>query len=91
MQQHVERWKRMMADNNSLAERLESGEIRAFSGPSSAPGSDVSSSLAARLRQINADLQRLIDRHGQRDPDEVILFDESSDDVGGNDRTDPSV
>jgi hypothetical protein len=62
--QHLERWKKMIAENTRLAEGLESKKFRLFSGPGRDPDSDISANLLSRLREINTELQRLIDRRG---------------------------
>ena len=67
MNQHVERWKKMIAKNTRVAEQLESKKMRAFSGPGSNPDSDVSAAVAAGLREVITELQTLIDRARSED------------------------
>jgi hypothetical protein len=63
MNQHIERWKHTIADNIRVIERLEAKEMRLFVGPETSAENEVSASTAARLREINSELQTLIDKH----------------------------
>jgi hypothetical protein len=62
VKQHIERWKKKIAESTRVAELLETGEMRTYSGPRSDPQSDVSAREAARLRDLVAELQGIIDR-----------------------------
>lgn len=58
--ENLMRWKQMIVKNEEVIRKLESGEIKLWHGPGTT--SDGSQAEAARLREINELLARLIAR-----------------------------